>query len=135
MSGCATVSSCRLRIAFGMALYLLTSSCMCQGGWPVHCLCEQVADLGIAGWLKVLVPQAHGIEGFWCLYTHHLVCHRFQLMTHGTGSNRDGDDNLGRLRLTQGHDGSPHGRPSRQAIINQDDRASLHVKRRSAITV
>ena len=63
------------------------------------------------------------------------VRHRCQLMTHGTGGNRDRHDNPDRLLVPQGHNGSPHGRAGRQAIINQDDRASLHIKRRSAPTV
>ncbi len=101
----------------------------------MRCLCQQVADLGITGWLKVLVPQAHGIEWLWGLGTHHLVRHRFQLMAHGTGGNRDSHDNPGRLLLTQGHDSSTHGRAGRQTIIDQDDRTSMHVKRRSATTI
>src|SRR5215468_6703335 len=35
---------------------------MGQGVWPGRCLCQQVTHLGIAGLLKALVPQAHGIE-------------------------------------------------------------------------
>src|SRR5262245_14973822 len=108
---------------------------MCQGGWPVRCLCEQVTNLCIAGWLKVLVPQTNGIERFWCLCTHDLVCRNFQLMAYGTGSNRNGHDNPGRLLLTQCQNGSAHGSPSRQAIIDQNDCASMHVKRRLAATI
>src|SRR5262245_48141172 len=56
-------------------------------------------------------------------------------MTHGTGSNRDGNDDPDRLLLTQGHDSSAHGRAGRQAVIDENDRASMHVKRRSATAI
>ena len=108
---------------------------MGQGGWPVLCLGKQIADFCIAGLRKVLVPQTNGIERLWCLGTHHLVRHRFQLLAHGTGSNRDCHDNPGRLLLTSGHDGSAHGRTGRQAIIGQNDCASMHGKRRLAPTI
>src|SRR5690242_19857223 len=100
---------------------------MGQGGWSVCCLCEQVADLCIAGLLKVLVPQANGIERFWGRDTRNLARHSFQLMTHSTGSNGNSDDNPGWLLLTQCQDGSAHGSASRQAIIDQDDGTSMHV--------
>src|SRR5689334_19265366 len=112
-----------------------SSSCMGHGGGPGRCLCEQVADFGIAGLLKVLVPQADGIERLWGRGTHDLVRHRFQLMAHGTGSDRNGNDNAGRLLLTQGQNGSTHASAGRQAVIDQDDRASMHVKRWSATTI
>ena len=53
-----------------------------------------------------------------------------QLPTHGTVPEATGTATTirGRLLLTQCQDGSAHGRSSRQTIVNQDNRASMHIR-------
>ena len=90
-------------------------------------LFEQVVYLLVACLRKVLVPEANGEELLRPVNTHQLVYFRCKLLTRCGCSNRDSNDNAGRVLVSNCANCCTHGSPARDPIIDKDDDTIVYV--------
>ena len=97
-------------------------------------LIEESPDLRVAGLPKVQIPltdcterprpdQADDTVGQW-----------FELPARGLRSHRHGDDDSGRVAFAKSLDRGPHRRTRREAVVDQDHRATRGIGGRPAVT-
>src|SRR6266699_669797 len=93
----------------------------------VRGLLEQITYLLVGCLPEVLVPEANGKERLWPEDTHQFVHLVYKLLARGGCSNRDSNDDAGRLLPSHRGDSRTHGGPGRDAIIDEDDRTTVYL--------
>src|SRR4051812_39043737 len=86
------------------------------------CPFEEVDDLGVLGLGEVLVELPDGPEVFGGQGTEYLVRLGPQRLKGMEGSDRDGQDQVGRLKAAEGPQGREDGGPGGDPVVYQNDR-------------